>query len=205
MIHASSNVLALAAGTKRLKGQELMKDSYLTHQATSFAGRQAEQRLEEAQRVRASLAAGADRSWFPVFCVPLMRDNCNLQIRQLLASIGHWVSCWMGRTPGFGPVLQVCETLDRRRGMTESPMWLVEPSLLEPSLLEQEEATTEEAEPGPVNLWAELPVAERLSDVLLRLRTEYSYCIFCGCQVHREHLDRTLQQSLRGFLNCRIQ
>ncbi len=48
--------MALDADTKRLKGQELMKDSYVTHQATSFAGRQAEQRLEEAQRVRLFLS-----------------------------------------------------------------------------------------------------------------------------------------------------
>ena len=76
--------------------------------------------------------------------------------------------------------MQVCETLDRRRGMTESTMWLAEPPLQE-----QEEAAegAEEAIPGPVNPWAELPVAEQLSDVLQRLRIEYSYCIFCGCQV----------------------
>ncbi len=64
--------------------------------------------------------------------------------------------------------------------MTESLMWLAQPPLQEPD--EAAEAT-EEAEPGPVNPWAELPIAERLSDMLQRLRTEYFYCIFCGCQV----------------------
>ena len=47
-------LVALAADSKRLKGQELMKESYLTHQATSFADRKAEQRLQEAQRVSVS-------------------------------------------------------------------------------------------------------------------------------------------------------
>ena len=55
MMLGLSETVALAADTKRLKGQEIMKDSYLTYQATSFAGRKAEQRLEEAQRVRLSL------------------------------------------------------------------------------------------------------------------------------------------------------
>ncbi len=64
--------------------------------------------------------------------------------------------------------------------MTESLLWLAEPSSQEPD--EAAEAT-EEAEAGPANSWAELPVAERLSDVLQRLRTKYFYCIFCGCQV----------------------
>ena len=84
-----------------------------------------------------------------------------------------------------GLVVQVCETLDRRRGMTESTMWLAEPPLQE-----QEEAAegAEEAVPGPVNPWAELPVAERL-------RTEYSYCIFCGSQVRSTHADKVLSPS----------
>ena len=60
-------------------------------------------------------------------------------------------------------------------------MWLAEPPLQDP---DEAADATEEAEAGPANPWAELPVAERLSDVLQRLRTAYSYCIFCGCQVH---------------------
>ena len=59
-------------------------------------------------------------------------------------------------------------------------MWLAEPPLQDP---DEAADATEEAEAGPANPWAELPVAERLSDVLQRLRTEYFYCIFCGCQV----------------------
>lgn len=43
--------LMLCADSKRLKGQEIMQDSYLTHQATFFAEKQAEQGLQEAQRV----------------------------------------------------------------------------------------------------------------------------------------------------------
>ncbi len=49
-----ARLMALAADSKRLKGQEIMKESYLTHQATSFADRKAEQRLQEAQRVSVS-------------------------------------------------------------------------------------------------------------------------------------------------------
>ena len=41
----------LSADSKRQKGQEILKDSYLTQQAMSFADRKAEQRLQEAQRV----------------------------------------------------------------------------------------------------------------------------------------------------------
>ena len=56
--HASEKVkrmVVLSADSKRQKGQEILKDSYLTHQAMSFADRQAEQRLQEAQRVRCCL------------------------------------------------------------------------------------------------------------------------------------------------------
>ncbi|CAK0782678.1 hypothetical protein CVIRNUC_005873 [Coccomyxa viridis] len=109
--------------SKRQKGQEILKDSYLTHQAASFADRQAEQHLKEAQKV--------------------------------------------------------CETLDRRRGMTENHMWLVEPPLVEGG---DDEEPDEDAAAAPVNPWAELPIAEQLQDVLDRLRSEHSYCIFCGCQ-----------------------
>ena len=87
------------------------------------------------------------------------------------------------------PGLQVCETLDRRRGMTESPMWLDEPALQD----EDESEATGNAGEAPVNPWAELPVVERLGDVLQRLRNEYSYCIFCGCQVH-PHLIQCVKQ-----------
>ena len=44
-------ILLYTADRKRQKGQEILKDSYLTHQAASFADRQAEQHLREAQKV----------------------------------------------------------------------------------------------------------------------------------------------------------
>ena len=44
-------ILLYSADSKRQKGQEILKDSYLTHQAASFADRQAEQHLREAQKV----------------------------------------------------------------------------------------------------------------------------------------------------------
>ena len=77
--------------------------------------------------------------------------------------------------------------------MTESPMWLAEPALQD----EDESEATGDAGEAPVNFWAELPVAERLGGVLQRLRNEYSYCIFCGCQVH-SHLIHCVKQ---GSLN----
>ncbi len=66
--------------------------------------------------------------------------------------------------------------------MTENHVWLAEPSLQE---VDNAAEGTEEAkaEVAPVNPWTELPLAQRLSDVLQRLRIEHSYCIFCGCQV----------------------
>ena len=39
------------ADSKRQKGQEILQDSYLTHQAASFADKQAEKHLREAQKV----------------------------------------------------------------------------------------------------------------------------------------------------------
>ena len=65
--------------------------------------------------------------------------------------------------------------------MTENPMWLVEPPLEEGG---DGEEPDEDAAAAPVNPWAELPIAEQLRDVLERLRSEHSYCIFCGCQVN---------------------
>ena len=64
--------------------------------------------------------------------------------------------------------------------MTENHMWLVEPPLVEGG---DDEEPDEDAAAAPVNPWAELPIAEQLQDVLDRLRSEHSYCIFCGCQV----------------------
>ena len=181
----------MAADTKRLKGQEMMKDSYLTHQATSFAGRKAEQRLEEAQRVRSSpivrwlTALFCPKSpYSPPAGAPSTAKTISLC--QHLATVCHYTSLEVMVFRDRDCILQVCETLDRRRGMTESLMWLAEPPLQEPDEVAE---ATEEAEPGPVNPWAELPVAQRLSDVLQRLRTEHFYCIFCGCQVGNEDLD----------------
>ena len=91
--------------------------------------------------------------------------------------------------------MQVLETLDRRKGMVESHVWLAEPSLQEvDDAADGTEEAEAEAEAGPVNPWTELPLAQRLSDVLQRLRTEHSYCIFCGCQVCF-NLPRTLGRS----------
>lgn len=67
--HASQKVkriVVLSADSKRQKGQQILKDSYLTHQAMSFADRQAEQRLQEAQRVRCCLLSQSLTGLLPV-------------------------------------------------------------------------------------------------------------------------------------------
>lgn len=69
--------------------------------------------------------------------------------------------------------MQVCETLDRRKGITDNIMWPVEPV----SNGDEKEDAVEEGS------WESLPAAEKLSDVLTCLRTRHSYCLFCGCQV----------------------
>lgn len=178
--------VAMAADTKRLKGQEIMKDSYLTHQATSFAGRLAEQRLEEAQRVRYSPAATTAMSCLALLSAPLA-GRLHPALFQAFEQRFAQSELQSGENPNSHHVLQVCETLDRRRGIPESPMWLVEPPLQEQDAAAE---AAEEADPGAVNPWAELLVADRLSDVLQRLRMEYSYCIFCGCQVRSKCFTR---------------
>ena len=86
--------------------------------------------------------------------------------------------------------------------MTESLMWLVEPPLQEQD--EPAEAT-KQADPGAVNPWAELPVAERLRDVLQRLRMEHSYCIFCGCQVRSKCFTRSSGPPWQPQSGCGIE
>lgn len=69
--------------------------------------------------------------------------------------------------------VQVCETLDRRKGITEDVMWPVEPK----SESDKEDDEVEE------DSWEALPVAEKLADVLSCLRSRHLYCLFCGCEV----------------------
>ncbi|KAK9904216.1 hypothetical protein WJX75_007039 [Coccomyxa subellipsoidea] len=67
---------------------------------------------------------------------------------------------------------KVCETLDRRKGITEDVMWPVEPK----SESDEEDDEVEE------DSWEALPVAEKLADVLSCLRSRHLYCLFCGCE-----------------------
>ena len=57
------------ADSKRQKGQEILKDSYLTHQAASFADKQAEKHLREAQKVL-SLFMPSSPAMLEYVCLP---------------------------------------------------------------------------------------------------------------------------------------
>ncbi|BDA45554.1 probable G patch domain-containing protein 11 [Coccomyxa sp. Obi] len=67
---------------------------------------------------------------------------------------------------------KVCETLDRRKGITENVMWPVEP-------VSDGDEKEDEVKEGS---WESLPAAGKLSDVLTCLRMRHFYCLFCGCQ-----------------------
>jgi hypothetical protein len=81
---------------------------------------------------------------------------------------------WLRICPSF--CVQVCETLDRRKGITENVMWLPEPASRDAE--GQEEDDNEPAEGS----WESLPAAQKLEDVLDCLRSRHLYCLFCGCQ-----------------------
>ena len=87
---------------------------------------------------------------------------------------------------------QVCETLDRRKGLTESILWPLPPPPPEDEEQEQD-AEGSGAEALDADAWENLPPATRLADVLQWLRSEYFYCVFCGSQV------RTAVQAAYAF------
>ncbi|KAK9846087.1 hypothetical protein WJX84_007175 [Apatococcus fuscideae] len=75
---------------------------------------------------------------------------------------------------------RTCEDLDRRAGMTASPMWPVEPK---PD--EDAEGSDDEAEiqlDPAMAAFQELPLPERLQQTFSHLRETHRYCLFCGHQ-----------------------
>ncbi|KAK9843568.1 hypothetical protein WJX84_008409 [Apatococcus fuscideae] len=71
------------------------------------------------------------------------------------------------------------EDLDRRAGLTESPLWPLEPKA------ETGDDPEDESEVvlDPVTAaFQELPLADRLQQTLHHLRQTYHYCLFCGHQ-----------------------
>lgn len=88
-------------------------------------------------------------------------------------------------------VLQVCETLDRRKGLESSEMWPpppVAPDADAPAGNDVQTGNTDAVDCGNVAQddampWEEWPVQAKLAMVLDHLRQSYHYCIFCGCQV----------------------
>ena len=77
-------------------------------------------------------------------------------------------------------LVQVCETLDQRAGITESHMW-PRPPLPEGDSLADADAEGTKAEDACG--WEALPAEQRLGEVLDHLRQRHFYCLFCGCQV----------------------
>ena len=76
--------------------------------------------------------------------------------------------------------------------MIENVMWLPPPP---PPEDEQQDAQDSGAEALDADAWENLPPATRLADVLQWLRSEYFYCVFCGCQA------RTAAHSLPAWSN----
>ena len=76
--------------------------------------------------------------------------------------------------------MQTCEDLDRRAGLTESPLWPVEPK---PESKEDPEDEAEIVLDPITAAFQELFLPERLRRTLCHLRQSYSYCLFCGHQV----------------------
>ena len=63
--------------------------------------------------------------------------------------------------------------------MTENVMWPLPPRLPEDD--EQQEQDAPDAQDA--DAWENLQPVKQLADVLHWLRSEYFYCVFCGCQV----------------------
>lgn len=82
---------------------------------------------------------------------------------------------------------QVCETLDRRKGLESSEMWpqqLPAPGTESPRGDERGNIDTDaDEEVQQEASWEDWPVQAKLAMVLDHLRQNYHYCIFCGCQV----------------------
>jgi hypothetical protein len=140
---------------KRRRGEEAMRSSYVSSRAASFADRQDERRLAEARMVGLHLLCRAT-------------SNACLICSGMPAVL----------TQTFSLCMQVCETLDRRKGMADSVMWPPPP----PEPADEEQAAEEEAA-QELHPWEDRPAAQKLGDVLQWLRSEHCYCVYCGCQV----------------------
>ncbi|DBA96331.1 hypothetical protein WJX82_007548 [Trebouxia sp. C0006] len=87
---------------------------------------------------------------------------------------------------------QVCETLDRRKGVESSEMWPQPPAAaVESDAIQENEAqdssTSAVEEVAQEPSWEDWPVQAKLALVLDYLRQTYHYCIFCGSQYGDEH------------------
>lgn len=87
-------------------------------------------------------------------------------------------------------VLEICETLDRRKGVESSEMWPpppVAPDAEAAAGNDVQTGNTDAADCEDVAQdavpWEDWPVQAKLAMVLDYLRQSYHYCIFCGCQV----------------------
>lgn len=85
---------------------------------------------------------------------------------------------------------QVCETLDRRKGVESSEMWPpapIIPDADDPPEGSDAQSSSIDAEVNEepsqdLSAWEDWPVQAKLAMVLDYLRQSYQYCIFCGCQ-----------------------
>lgn len=85
---------------------------------------------------------------------------------------------------------QVCETLDRLKGVESSEMWPpppVVPDADSPPVSTGVQTGSTDAPPNKDALqdsmpWEDWPVQAKLAMVLDYLRQSYHYCLFCGCQ-----------------------
>ena len=75
--------------------------------------------------------------------------------------------------------------------MTENVMWLPPPPPPPEDEQQVQDAQESGAEALDADAWENLPAATRLTDVLQWLRSEYFYCVFCGCQARFAHLGST--------------
>jgi len=85
-------------------------------------------------------------------------------------------------------LIQVCETLDRRKGLESSEMWPQPPAAaVESDTIQENEAqdssTSAVEEVAQEPSWEDWPVQAQLALVLDYLRQTHHYCIFCGSQV----------------------
>lgn len=81
--------------------------------------------------------------------------------------------------------LQVIETLDRRKGLEQSFLWLL-PEKSEDEVSEEQKADASAEQPEEKDSepsWEEQPVRDKLMTVLGYLRQQHFYCLHCGHQV----------------------